>query len=52
MLLILALWKQRQVDLCEFEARLVYRMSSKIVRASYKVRDLVSEENRRKNHDE
>ena len=28
-LLILALGRQRQADLCEFEARLVYRVSSR-----------------------
>ena len=28
--LIPALGRQRQVDLCEFEARLVYRVNSKI----------------------
>ena len=27
--LIPALWRQRQVDLCEFEASLVYRASSR-----------------------
>jgi hypothetical protein len=29
---ILALWKQRQVDLCEFKATLVYRLSSRTAR--------------------
>ena len=27
-------WRQRQVDLCEFKASLVYRVSSKTVRAT------------------
>jgi hypothetical protein len=31
--LIPALRRQRQVDLCKFEARLVYRVSSRTVRA-------------------
>ena len=34
--LILALGRQRQVDLCEFEASLVYRVSSSMVKAEYK----------------
>ena len=33
MLLIPALVRQRQADLCEFEAILVYRASSRIARA-------------------
>jgi hypothetical protein len=33
---ILALWRQRQVDLCELEASLVYRMSSRTARAIFK----------------
>ena len=32
--LILVLGRQRQVDLCEFKASLVYRVSSKTVRAT------------------
>ena len=32
--LILALGRQRQADLCEFEAGLVYRVSSRTVRAA------------------
>jgi hypothetical protein len=32
--LILALGKQRQVDLCEFKANLVYRGSSNTARAT------------------
>ena len=32
MLLILALGRQRQADLCEFEASLVYRVSSRTAR--------------------
>ena len=34
MTLIPALRRQRQVDLCEFEASLVYRVSSRAVRAT------------------
>jgi hypothetical protein len=34
--LILALWRQRQVDLYEFEASLVYRVSYRAVRATQK----------------
>lgn len=33
--LISALQKQRQADLCEFEARLVYRSESRTTNASY-----------------
>ena len=33
MTLILALGKLRQVDLCEFKARLVYRVNSRTTRA-------------------
>ena len=32
--LIPALRRQRQVDLCEFKARLIYRVSFKIARAT------------------
>jgi hypothetical protein len=31
---ILSLWRQRQEDLCEFEARLVYRVSPRTARAT------------------
>ena len=34
--LIPALGRQRQVNLCEFEASLVYRVSSRIARATQK----------------
>jgi hypothetical protein len=34
MLLILALWRQTQVDFCEFEASLVYKVSSRTARAT------------------
>jgi hypothetical protein len=34
--LIPALGRQRQVDLCEFQAYLLYRVSSKIARATQK----------------
>jgi len=33
--LILALWWQRQVDLCEFEASLIYRVSSRPAGATW-----------------
>jgi hypothetical protein len=46
--LTLALRKQRQVNLCEFEASLVYRVSFKTVRASYTVRDPISKVNKNK----
>jgi hypothetical protein len=36
MSLIPALGKQRQVDLCEFEASLVYRVSSRTARATHR----------------
>ena len=36
MLLIPALGRQRQADLCEFEAILVYRVSSRTARATQK----------------
>ena len=32
--LILILWRQRQADLCEFKASLVYRASSRTARAT------------------
>jgi hypothetical protein len=38
--LIPALWKQRQVDLCEFKASLIYSVSSRSARATQ--RTLVS----------
>ena len=34
--MIRALGRQRQVDLCEFKASLVYRVSSRVVRATEK----------------
>ena len=34
--LVPALWRQRQADLCEFEASLVYRVGSRIARATQK----------------
>jgi hypothetical protein len=34
MLLILALWRQRQEDICEFKASLVYMVSSRSVRTT------------------
>ena len=40
--LILALWRQRQVDFCEFLASLVYRVSSRTARAMQ--RDPVQEQ--------
>jgi hypothetical protein len=42
--LVPALGRQRQVDLCEFEVSLVYRVSSRIVKA--KRRDPVLKTNR------
>jgi hypothetical protein len=36
MFLIPALRKQRQVDLCEFEANVVYRVSSRTTRATWR----------------
>jgi hypothetical protein len=42
MLLTPALGRQRQVDLCEFEASLVYRVSSRTAREGYVERDLLS----------
>ena len=36
--LISALGRQKQADLCEFKASLVYIVSSRTARASYKVR--------------
>ena len=46
--LIPALGKQRQVDLCEFEASLVYRASSRTVRAVTQ-RNPVSENKQKQN---
>jgi hypothetical protein len=43
MSLIPVLGRQRQVDLCEFEASLLYRMSSKTVRTTQ--RNPVSKKN-------
>ena len=34
--LIPALRRQRQEDLCEFEAKLIYRVSSRTARATYR----------------
>ena len=47
--LILALGRQRQEDLCEFEASLVYRASSKTARATQ--RNPVSKKQRNKQKD-
>jgi hypothetical protein len=44
--LIPALWRQRQADLCEFEASLVYQISSRTARATQ--RTPVSKQNKTK----
>ena len=36
MLLMPPLWRQRKMDLCEFGANLVYRVSSRIAKATQK----------------
>ena len=50
MVLIPGLWRQRQVDLCEFEASLVYRLSSRTARATQK--NLVSKKPREEEEEE
>ena len=44
--MIPALWRQRQIDLCEFEASLVYKVCSRIVWATQ--RNPVSKQNQNK----
>ena len=46
--LIPALRKQKQVDLCEFEASLVYRMSPRTVMATQRTLVLKNRTNRKK----
>jgi hypothetical protein len=48
--LISVLRRQRQVDLCEFEASLVYRLSSRTARATQK--NLVSKKPREEEEEE
>ena len=50
---ITAFVKQRQVGLCEFEARLVYRVSSRIARATQRnlvLGDVQSKEKQKEKH--
>ena len=46
--LIPALGSQRQVNLCEFEASLVYRASSKTARATHRIPVLEKKKKERK----